>query len=324
MKKKLYDCFLINDEVLLLKIRLNLLFDVVDYFVIVQSKKTFTNLERNIINIDSLGLEEKLKKKIKLVTLETLKGKNAWERETYSRKSFSLELLNLNESDLVMISDIDEIPRPEVLSNLKEFGLSTNSLSLVLDNFNFKFNFKQIAGLDAEWPGPVLTTFSNFKDGQASRNSRWENLQNNEVIYNAGWHFSYLTCDDNIGTKLMSFSHQEYEIQNRKALPSFLVRRREGFHDHIRPGCIWAVVDIKSLESPNLEIMIQKYTNFLSEEFIDSKEIIDSKIKKNIHILIYKEKLKLLHFYSFNELFCEIKIRILRKLFKKYYLNNNK
>lgn len=318
MNRRLYDCFLINDEILLLKTRLMLLFEVVDFFIIVQSKKTFTNLDRNIINIETLDIDESIKKKIKLITLDNLKGSNAWERETYSRNAFASELLNLNDNDLIMISDIDEIPKPEVLLNLKDAGLNSKNISLILENFNFKFDFKQIAGLDAEWPGPVITTFLNFKDAQSCRNSRWENLEKNAAIYNSGWHFSYLTGDDDIGFKLKAFSHQEEEIQNRKDSPSALIRNREGFHDHIRPGSIWAVVDTQSLGSNVLEKIILRHPNFLSGELKDTKEIIEAKVRRNIHDLIYKEKNKFLFFFSFNELITEIKRRILKKIKIKY------
>lgn len=45
----IYDCFLYYDEDMLLDIRLNTLADVVDKFVIVESKHTFTGKAKRLI-----------------------------------------------------------------------------------------------------------------------------------------------------------------------------------------------------------------------------------------------------------------------------------
>ena len=46
---KIYDCFIFNNEVDLLKLRLNILDDVVDKFVIIEGKKTFSGNDKESI-----------------------------------------------------------------------------------------------------------------------------------------------------------------------------------------------------------------------------------------------------------------------------------
>ncbi len=49
MKNKIYDCFIFNNETDLLEIRLNILNDYVDHFVIIESSETFTGLKKKTI-----------------------------------------------------------------------------------------------------------------------------------------------------------------------------------------------------------------------------------------------------------------------------------
>ena len=48
MKNKIFDCFMFNNETMLLEIRLNILNEYVDYFVIVESAETHSGLKKKI------------------------------------------------------------------------------------------------------------------------------------------------------------------------------------------------------------------------------------------------------------------------------------
>jgi hypothetical protein len=78
---------------------------------------------------------------------------SAQDRESYSRNRIQDGLSDLSLNDLVMISDIDEIPRPDVLRRIRHKFRSSDVLVLGLDYFNFKFNHKLIHGLHAGWAG---------------------------------------------------------------------------------------------------------------------------------------------------------------------------
>ena len=48
MKNKIYDCFMFNNENDLLEIRLNILNNYVDYFIIIESSETHSGLKKKI------------------------------------------------------------------------------------------------------------------------------------------------------------------------------------------------------------------------------------------------------------------------------------
>ena len=213
----LVDCFLYNDEVELLELRLQLLDTVVDRFVIVASNETFTGIAKAeafpVNNPLVLGYSDR----VDLIMLDRLDGTTAWEKESFSRNAMSDRLQELSSSDLIMVSDIDEIPNPVILKKIKDEDRLQDSVVLELAYFNFKFNFKMFHGLQAIWAGPVISRGNIFESPQSMRDRRWSLMQDSATsISSAGWHFSFLTKTGDITAKLASFSHQEKEIQERE------------------------------------------------------------------------------------------------------------
>ena len=106
---KIYDCFSYWDEDLLLDLRLNILNDYVDYFVIVEGNKTWQNNPKKLqFNIDNY---KKFKEKIIYVAVEDMPaGNNPYLRENHQRNAIARGILNADEDDLILISDLDEIP----------------------------------------------------------------------------------------------------------------------------------------------------------------------------------------------------------------------
>lgn len=137
MKKKLYDCFIFNNETDLLEIRLNILDDYVDYFVIIESSETFTGLKKKLFfNIENYP---KFKDKIIYGVINKFpKNGTAWQNEDYQRNYISKLLENANSEDFIMISDLDEIP------NLKNINLLDYDEKLIVFEqrlFLYKLNY---------------------------------------------------------------------------------------------------------------------------------------------------------------------------------------
>jgi len=319
MKQNLYDCFLFNDEIELLEIRLKLLEHVVDYFVIVQSKKTFTNKNSQLFFPENADYIIGMKSKLIIITLDELEGKDAWARESFSRNSVSLGLSNAAINDLIMISDIDEIPNPDILEKIKLSRDQASEKTLVLDFFNFKFNYRLFSGLNNYWPGPVLDEYKNIKNIQQLRERRWSNFEksSNSVVLNAGWHFSFLTSNGDISKKLDNFSHQESRIQNRHRNVNDLINRREGFHDHIYPGSVWGVISLDSLKCSRLIVLIKKFPEFICNIIPDDEQSINFKVRKSIINIVLNEKKKLLQYYNYKELINELLSRVLALIIRR-------
>jgi len=112
---RVYDCFLYNHEVKLLEIRLELLEDIIDYFVLVWAKETFTGKPKSQEFCWANDVLGKYKSKVNVIAIDKLEGNGPWEKEAYPRNRINDGLHGASASDLVMISDIDEVPRPSVL-----------------------------------------------------------------------------------------------------------------------------------------------------------------------------------------------------------------
>ena len=151
---RIFDCFMFYDEEVVLDIRLNTLKNSVDCFVIVESKFYHNGKKRELkFNIDNFP---KFKDKIiyivqdeELLDLETVKKEddegtksyklifNAHKRENFQRNLISQGLVKSNEDDLIMISDVDEIP------NLKDLNVAkVNNKIIIFEQsiFYYKLN----------------------------------------------------------------------------------------------------------------------------------------------------------------------------------------
>ena len=112
---KLYDCFSYWDEDLLLDMRLNILDEHVDYFVVVEGNKTWQN------NLKKLKCDIKkfnnFKNKIIYVPVTDLPdGEDPYLRENHQRNAIVNGLQKANDNDLIIISDLDEIPDPKKIN----------------------------------------------------------------------------------------------------------------------------------------------------------------------------------------------------------------
>ena len=113
---KIYDCFSYWDEDLLLDVRLNIMNKFVDYFVIVEGNKTWQNNPKKL-RFDSNKFK-KFKDKIIYVPVEDMPdGDNPYVRENFQRNCISRGIKDAEEIDLIIISDLDEIPNPFLLKN---------------------------------------------------------------------------------------------------------------------------------------------------------------------------------------------------------------
>ena len=108
----IYDCFSYWDEDLLLDLRLNVLNKFVDYFVIVEGNKTWQNNSKKL-RFD-LNRFKNFKDKIIYVPVTDLPdGNDPYLRENHQRNCILRGLSNARDDDLIIISDLDEIPNPE-------------------------------------------------------------------------------------------------------------------------------------------------------------------------------------------------------------------
>ena len=231
---KIIDCFLLHDEIQMLNFRLKELNNTIDYFVLVESTLTFSGNKKELIYQNNKHLFEEYNHKIIHVVVDDMpEGKelsNAWVREKIQRNSIvkGIDILNLNDSDLIIINDIDEIPNTDLLTQIK----THNGLNIFKDENNKKyFNpplqdskvyDEGIIGLVQDfyyynleckhkgiwWQSRILT-YQKLKELQDPEYIRRLDI-NDRYYQKAGWHFSYFFGVENIVNKIQNFSHQEY------------------------------------------------------------------------------------------------------------------
>ena len=105
---KIFDCFSYWDEDLLLDVRLNVMNNFVDYFVIVEGNKTWQNNSKKL-KFD-LNKFKKFKDKIIYVSVEDMPdGDNPYERENFQRNCISRGIKKAEDDDLIIIDDINPV-----------------------------------------------------------------------------------------------------------------------------------------------------------------------------------------------------------------------
>jgi len=217
-----YDCFLFFNEFELLRCRMAELKDVVDYFVLVESVETFQGGNKPLYFEENRHLfTEHLDRIIYMPIRDKQREDIAspWRREQYQRGYLGKVLEYAREGDLFLLSDVDEIPKAEVLKNLL-ISLNEASPAFLLGQWGSNF---MINRQGATWWGTVVGTYSFFRryPFHGIRDHRFELIPEQHRILEAGWHFSSLGGLKSWAIKLESFSHAEANTEECKSRENY-------------------------------------------------------------------------------------------------------
>ena len=235
---KIFDCFMYFDEEVVLEVRLNTLDKFVDYFVIVESKfthkgdprdlrfsqKKFEKFKDKIIylihdeeskDIEIINYNDDEKEKSRKYIL------NAYCRENAQRNYIQKGLAHAEENDLILISDVDEIP------NLLDFNFNKIKEKIILfkqDMFYYKFNLYLPNLL---WTGTKACKKKHLINPQWLRNVKdrkypfyridtifsKNKYKSIKYINTGGWHFTNIKTSKEIRYKLKSYlHHREFDV----------------------------------------------------------------------------------------------------------------
>ena len=253
---KIYDCFMYFDEDLLLDLRLNILNEYVEKFVITESTflhsgkkkklnfdyKNFNKFKDKIIYIvvdtPPPGIEDVLQNdKIEVKNKKILD--NSLKRENNQRNKLIDGIKNAEDHDIILSSDLDEIPD---FSNFK----FKNKITLFQQNvYYYKFNLMQP---NYKWMGTRACRKDQLVEFQWLRNIKgksypfWrldtffskKKYMNIDIIKNGGWHFTSIKKPKDIFYKLSNFMHHlefEYSGLELKDMEK-MVREKKILYDH--------------------------------------------------------------------------------------------
>lgn len=110
----IYDCFPFFNELDVLEIRLNVLKDVVDKFVLVEAGETHTGKPKPFYFEENKARFAAFADRIIHIKIEKFPaGHDAWWNENYQRNELMRGLVDAKDDDDILISDLDEIPNPD-------------------------------------------------------------------------------------------------------------------------------------------------------------------------------------------------------------------
>ncbi len=233
VEMKVIDCFMFFNELKMLDLRLNILNDYVDSFVLVESKEGHTNKPKPLYFEENKHLFEKFLPKIKHHVIETLPHDSSWSNEAYQRDAICVALQNEPDDAIIFVSDLDEIWNPEKIMPILPTIDDTKIYRYGSKICYFYFNL--VADMN-EWVQPLFMKHSLLKKytnrgmflakfmkhsllkkyispglsltNDIMRNKRNKiSKKNNIILSNTGWHFSYT---ENPILKLDNFIHSEY------------------------------------------------------------------------------------------------------------------
>ena len=217
---KVYDCITFFNEIDLLKLRLNILDNIVDYFVICESEYDHRGEKKKIFFKESDF--QKFKNKIIYLNLKKFPSfETTWERQDFQRDFLINGIKSAKNDDIILFSDVDEIPNLEnnkklILNNLDKVGIFNQKV------YYFKLNLRV---QDYEkWEGTRILKKKKLKSFSWLRaNIRLKNLKykfwridkfkNIYEVENGGWHFSFLGDAETISSKIKSYTHSEFDKQ---------------------------------------------------------------------------------------------------------------
>ena len=260
------------DEDHLLEIRLNTLFEIVDRFVIAEANIDHAGNKREPkFDINKFN---KFRSKIKYILVEDLPTHNkfykknwgpSWRRENLQRNALEKGYSDCEPDDLIMISDLDEIPNPE---NIKEFKSTDKIGCFVQKDFLFKLNF--INTTIPNWYGTRICKKRFLKSPQWIRDIKprkqpfykFYKPKFDKYIFDGGWHFSSVKTPENIYQKLDSYAEQKWNNENYKNL-DIIKKKIELKQDLFNRGYNFKVVKIDKTFPQYLLKNIEKFKDFI-------------------------------------------------------------
>ncbi len=267
---KIYDCVPFFNEFEQLRLRIALLEDLVDRFVVIEAHQTHTGKPKPLYLSESGDAALLQHPKLVVQAVDLPVGYSDWEREQYQREAVGgvLKHLGAASSDLVLVSDVDEIPTPAAVRRAAEvLGAAAQRTILVFEQrlFYFRLNFELVWSRKMPWLGTAAALY-----GQApsinglrttGRNIRGRHSQGYDrgakvlQLPCGGWHFSYLGGDQAFDRKLAAYAHQERRVQSRRgtSVQAVISGRRSLFP---RKGVdeVWAVVERAAVGVPEAAV----------------------------------------------------------------------
>tara|TARA_Y100001958_G_C21201795_1_gene528352 strand:+ start:436 stop:1242 length:807 start_codon:yes stop_codon:yes gene_type:complete len=216
----IYDCFQYFNEDHMVDLRMNILNEDVDFFVISESTKTHQGNSKKL-NFNKNNFK-KYENKIIYIVADFEKDKNFINHkggesiiEQHQRNNLLNGLKKASDNDLIILSDSDEVPDLKKINQIKP---KTKYTAFSQKMFMYKLNLQNLS--ENNWIGSKICLKKNLSQPQKLRNLKfkkypfWRLDKRNLQIINGGWHFSFLQSPEDISKKIQSYSHGEFNTKS--------------------------------------------------------------------------------------------------------------
>jgi predicted O-methyltransferase YrrM len=274
---RIIDCFPYFNERELLELRINLLYDHVDKFIICDADRTHSGKPKPFTckeTINFLGLP---KEKIQIVEVELpQKSIDSWESPNWFRERMQRNAASsfIEDGDVCFVSDCDEIIDPKYLKYYASIA-SQNPNNILRVPLVFLTGRADLRVYDQnsnprEWNAAYFCTKTHLKKYSLSdireasclgKSIEFSDIfvTENGKIQESGWHFSWMGDPERIKTKCSSFLHHDEVTVVENYYPKINSTDPIGRTDHILKR-----YNIKSLPSKIFEL--ERVKNFLIPE----------------------------------------------------------
>ncbi len=277
MSPKIYDCFCYCNEDMLLELRFETLWDYVDYFVI--SEAVYTQVGNpKPLNFD-INNFSKYQEKIRYLVVDHFPEgpMDFWKNENYQRNYLINGLHDAQDQDWILVSDLDEIPRPETIAQFnpqrfKRADFEQRAYVYRLNNLSVLPNDQP-----AFWPGSKVTTFKYLKNFfetvtavrsyksagifRSLRRAFFRKFQT-QIIHNGGWHFTWMFTLKNLILKMENIAEQAGNRQELKD-PAYIEQQINAGLDIVNPKSRYLAQELKLPQFPRCLVENQlKYSSW--------------------------------------------------------------
>ena len=234
---RVFDCFTFFNELDLLDLRLNELASVVDHFVIAEARLTFTGKTKPLyFHENRERFAPFLDRIIHVVVEDFPRTTSSWEREIHQRDCVRRGLGGARPQDILLLSDVDEIPRAAAVAAMRAAPPARNEVvCFSLDWHAYYLNLRLREKWERLGPRAIrlgsLVTINGLRGVYApaptfARDAvRWlkacrrmRTLVRRRVLADAGWNFTWLGGAEAVATKGSSISEHSHVAQGDKTL----------------------------------------------------------------------------------------------------------
>lgn len=267
-----------HNEIELTELRLKMLNDAVDLFVIVEADRTHSGVPKDFVLKKQLQERGLLNDKVIVheITLPSLmEQKDHWVRENAQRDASALYLTT---GDVVFVTDADEIPNPDFIQyyaqKANEYTDAIIRIPMAFLNCRADLQVVDFNGLPRQWSAAYVCLeahtrvrrLSQIRESFTRGATHWDLpgifLTDGGQVLNAGWHFSWMGGNINRLRKWISYAESGNRVPGAVERVADHIAKYEtlvhavdplGREDHILSFYHWNDLPKKIFELPNVK-----------------------------------------------------------------------